>query len=184
MDVCHTRHSRTADSQLSVRLGDADWLDDTFSAGDLMMVHVLQRLKPSGILNQAADQACRLIVNWGFSTCGFTRIQACIPMSNKGSEKVLNKCGYRRRGASGRKAVDDKKSKIRERYLGNGVALGSGCGVAMGAGLGVVLDNLAPGISLGLCLGTACGIVIGSIPGNKHAKAVQESSDTDGTHSL
>ena len=37
---------------LSVRLGDSDWLDGTFSAGDLMMVHVLQRLKPSGILDE------------------------------------------------------------------------------------------------------------------------------------
>lgn len=38
--------------ELSDWLGDADWLDGAFSAGDLMMVHVLQRLKPSGILNQ------------------------------------------------------------------------------------------------------------------------------------
>ena len=38
--------------QLSARLGSADWLDGAFSAGDLMMVHVLQRLKPSGILNE------------------------------------------------------------------------------------------------------------------------------------
>jgi glutathione S-transferase len=38
--------------ELSNRLGDADWLDGVFSAGDLMMVHVLQRLKPSGILYQ------------------------------------------------------------------------------------------------------------------------------------
>jgi glutathione S-transferase len=38
--------------QLSARLGDADWLDGGFSAGDLMMVHVLQRLKPSGILDE------------------------------------------------------------------------------------------------------------------------------------
>ena len=37
--------------QLSVRLGDADWLDGAFSAGDLMMVSVLLRLRPSGILN-------------------------------------------------------------------------------------------------------------------------------------
>jgi glutathione S-transferase len=37
--------------QLSVRVGDADWLDGGFSAGDLMMVSVLLRLKPSGILN-------------------------------------------------------------------------------------------------------------------------------------
>ena len=37
--------------QLSARLGEAEWLDGAFSAGDLMMVHVLQRLKPSGILD-------------------------------------------------------------------------------------------------------------------------------------
>jgi glutathione S-transferase len=37
---------------LSDRLGDADWLDGGFSAGDLMMVSVLLRLRPSGILNE------------------------------------------------------------------------------------------------------------------------------------
>ena len=37
--------------QLSARLGDAHWLDDAYSAGDLMMVHVLQRLKSSGLLD-------------------------------------------------------------------------------------------------------------------------------------
>jgi glutathione S-transferase len=38
--------------QLIARLGDADWLDGGFSAGDLLMVSVLLRLRPSGILNQ------------------------------------------------------------------------------------------------------------------------------------
>jgi glutathione S-transferase len=37
--------------QLSARLSSADWLDGGFSAGDLMMVSVLLRLKPSGILD-------------------------------------------------------------------------------------------------------------------------------------
>ena len=36
--------------QLSVRLGEADWLDGAFSAGDLMMVSVLHRSESSGIL--------------------------------------------------------------------------------------------------------------------------------------
>ena len=35
---------------LSRRLGDADWLDGAFSAGDLMMVMVLRRLDGSGLL--------------------------------------------------------------------------------------------------------------------------------------
>ena len=38
--------------QLSARLGGADWLDRGFSAGDLLMVSVLQRLKGSGILDE------------------------------------------------------------------------------------------------------------------------------------
>lgn len=37
---------------LSARLGDADWLEGAFSAGDLMMVSVLRRLHASGILNE------------------------------------------------------------------------------------------------------------------------------------
>ncbi|PZV34820.1 glutathione S-transferase family protein [Mesorhizobium kowhaii] len=37
--------------QLSNRLGDADWLDGAFSAGDLVMVGVLRRLNGSGLLD-------------------------------------------------------------------------------------------------------------------------------------
>jgi glutathione S-transferase len=39
-------------AQLSARLGDADWLDGDFSAGDLMMASVLLRLRPSGLLDE------------------------------------------------------------------------------------------------------------------------------------
>jgi len=43
--------------QLSAHLGDAEWLDGAFSAADLMMVHVLARLKPSGILDEFPNLA-------------------------------------------------------------------------------------------------------------------------------
>jgi glutathione S-transferase len=43
--------------QLSARLGSADWLDGAFSAGDLMMVSVLLRLKSSGILEEFPNLA-------------------------------------------------------------------------------------------------------------------------------
>ena len=39
-------------AELSRRLGDADWLDGGFSAGDLMMVMVLRRLEGSGLLEK------------------------------------------------------------------------------------------------------------------------------------
>lgn len=39
-------------TQLSARLGDSEWLDGDFSAGDLMMVSVLLRLRPSGLLDE------------------------------------------------------------------------------------------------------------------------------------
>jgi glutathione S-transferase len=41
--------------ELSARLGDADWLDGEFSAGDLLMVSVLLRLKDSGMLEEYPD---------------------------------------------------------------------------------------------------------------------------------
>jgi glutathione S-transferase len=43
---------RTRFRQLAARLGDAEWLDGGFSAGDLMMVSVLLRARPSGILDE------------------------------------------------------------------------------------------------------------------------------------
>jgi glutathione S-transferase len=38
--------------ELATCLGDADWLDGAFSAGDLLMVTVLRRLNGSGILDE------------------------------------------------------------------------------------------------------------------------------------
>jgi glutathione S-transferase len=38
--------------ELSKHLGDADWLDGAFSAGDLLMVSVLLRLGASGLLDE------------------------------------------------------------------------------------------------------------------------------------
>jgi glutathione S-transferase len=43
--------------QLSERLGNADWLDGAFSAGDLLMVEVLRRLVPSGLLGEYPNLA-------------------------------------------------------------------------------------------------------------------------------
>jgi glutathione S-transferase len=43
--------------ELSQRLGDADWLDGEFSAGDLLMVSVLLRLGGSGILEEYPNLA-------------------------------------------------------------------------------------------------------------------------------
>ncbi len=42
---------------LAARLGGAEWLDGGFSAGDLMMVSVLLRLRRSGILDEFATLA-------------------------------------------------------------------------------------------------------------------------------
>jgi glutathione S-transferase len=39
-------------AQLSSRLGDAEWLDGAFSAGDLLVIEVLRRLRMSGLLNE------------------------------------------------------------------------------------------------------------------------------------
>jgi glutathione S-transferase len=41
--------------ELAGRLGGSDWLDGEFSAGDLLMVSVLLRLKGSGILDEYSN---------------------------------------------------------------------------------------------------------------------------------
>jgi len=43
--------------QLSDRLGSSDWLDGRFSAGDLLTVSVLLRIKSAGILNEYPNLA-------------------------------------------------------------------------------------------------------------------------------
>src|SRR5687767_15080427 len=48
---------RTRLKQLSARLGDAEWLDGAFTAGDLMMASVLLRLRASGILDEFPNLA-------------------------------------------------------------------------------------------------------------------------------
>lgn len=42
---------------LSAYLGEAEWLDGAFSAGDLMMIHVLLRLGISGLLDEYPNLA-------------------------------------------------------------------------------------------------------------------------------
>lgn len=44
-------------ADLSRRLGDAEWLDDEFSAGDLMTADVLRRLGGSGLLEEFSNLA-------------------------------------------------------------------------------------------------------------------------------
>lgn len=48
---------RTRFESLSARLGDAEWLDGGFTAGDLMMVSVLLRARASGILDEFPNLA-------------------------------------------------------------------------------------------------------------------------------
>lgn len=43
--------------QLSAHLGEAEWLDGAFSAGDLMMVSVILRLRRSGLLDEFPNLA-------------------------------------------------------------------------------------------------------------------------------
>lgn len=51
------RRIRDRLEQLSAYLGESPWLEDEFTAGDLMMVSVLLRLRSSGILNDFPNLA-------------------------------------------------------------------------------------------------------------------------------
>ena len=75
--------------QLSDRLGDADWLDGAFSAGDLMMVSVLLRLRPSGILDEFPNLAA--YVARGESRPAYKRAFAAQWAVNSASLKPANR---------------------------------------------------------------------------------------------
>ena len=60
--------------QLSKRLGEAEWLDGGFSAGDLMMVGVLFRSQDSGIMNEYPN-LCAYVAR-GQERAGFKRAYA------------------------------------------------------------------------------------------------------------
>ena len=47
--------------QLSGRLGDAEWIDGEFSAGDLMTIDVLRRLEGSGLLEEFSNVAAYVV---------------------------------------------------------------------------------------------------------------------------
>lgn len=47
--------------ELSSRLGDAEWLDGAFSAGDLLMVTVLRRLGSSGLLDKYLNLSAYIV---------------------------------------------------------------------------------------------------------------------------
>lgn len=55
------RRVRVRLGELSRRLGEADWLDGDFSAGDLMMVSVLRRLSASRLLDEYPDIAAYVV---------------------------------------------------------------------------------------------------------------------------
>jgi glutathione S-transferase len=72
--------------QLSARLGEADWLDGAFSAGDLMMVSVLLRLRPSGLLGESPTLAA--YVARGEARPAYKRAFAAQWAINAGSPQV------------------------------------------------------------------------------------------------
>jgi glutathione S-transferase len=62
---------RTRLGDLSGRLGDADWLDGAFSAGDLLMVTVLRRLHGSGLLS--IRSRCIRLINRAIAVASLTQ---------------------------------------------------------------------------------------------------------------
>jgi glutathione S-transferase len=79
--------ARTRLDSLSRRLGDAEWLDGSFSAGDLMMIGVLFRTKDLGLLEN--DSNLLAYVSRGESRPAFRRafeVQRAVFLANQHSK--------------------------------------------------------------------------------------------------
>ncbi len=72
--------------ELSARLGDADWLDGAFSAGDLMMVHGAAQIERIGYTGRVSEPL-RLCCPWR-SAAG---IQACFRRSVIGFQRRIDR---------------------------------------------------------------------------------------------
>ena len=136
--------------ELSRRLGDADWLDGAFSAGDLLMVTVLRRLEGSGILERISGP-----VRLYRPRRSTARLQACFRRSAGGFHRQathrLTRSAVRRRwpgrrrcaAAADRRLVDD---------AGGAVAVpGGGLDRERGGPAGSGLSQLRPGPAPALC---------------------------------
>lgn len=66
--------------QLSSRLAECDWLDGAFSAGDLLMISVLLRLRLSGLLDEYPNLAA--YVARGEARPAYSRAFAAQPAVN------------------------------------------------------------------------------------------------------
>lgn len=73
--------------KLSAHLADAEWLDGRFSAGDLMMVSVLLRLRTSGILDEFSNLAA--YVARGEARPAYQRAFAAQLAFNKGESHAI-----------------------------------------------------------------------------------------------
>ncbi|HEV7658898.1 MAG TPA: glutathione S-transferase family protein [Allosphingosinicella sp.] len=69
--------------ELSARLGDAEWLDGGFSAGDLLMVQVLRNLSSSNMLDDYPNLAA--YVGRGEARPAFTRALEALRAGQTGS---------------------------------------------------------------------------------------------------
>lgn len=72
--------------ELSNYLGDQEWLDGRFSAGDLVMINVLRRLRRSGLLNEYPNIAA--YVDRGEARPAFQRAFAAQLAVFKDSEQI------------------------------------------------------------------------------------------------
>jgi glutathione S-transferase len=85
---------------LSRRLGDADWLDGAFSAGDLLMVTVLRRSQLSGMLADYPNLAA--YVARGEARPAYKRAFAAqLAVFTNASEGTLNRGINEVRGSTG-----------------------------------------------------------------------------------
>jgi len=79
---------------LSARLAGADWLDGGFSAGDLMIVSVLLRLRASGMLDEYPNLAAYVAAaKRGPPTSGLSTLNwRSTPASHRPAEPIPRHC--------------------------------------------------------------------------------------------
>lgn len=109
------------------------------------------------------------MTQWAFSNQDVVFVEAETEPENKGSQRILEKCGFTPDG--------DGKQGLRfvlESPLTNWMTIYMLFGLSIGTGLGSSFGNIGIGISLGLCFGLCIGTALDSSVKKERKKLREE----------
>ena len=115
--------------------------------------------------NGFTTEAVQAMTQWALANPDVIFVEAETETDNKGSQRVLEKCGFMPAGHG-----KEGPRFIKEKALTSWMLVYMLFGISIGTSLGVSYGNTGAGISIGLCIGICIGAVFDSSARKKREK--------------